>query len=308
MRDAVPALAALLLALLAAPAAAGEWAQFVDEDGVAGYVRAVEGSRVLEVRSVVVVDARIEVVGAVLRDVTGLKRPGSSCTEARILRMPDRDHYTFYVAYAVPFPFHDRDVVVSAANRYDLEHGRVVASLRAVTDPAAPAVADRVRIEEFEAQFVVEYLTRERTGVVYTSRVDPGGNIPAFLANRVARASLLDNAQTLRRAVRKPAYLEAAAASPDAALAASLLADPAAVRRVVANRLRELTADGAVVERLAADPAIVASFLDGDGQAGVTLLLGWGSAESKRAALAVLLRRAGAAPVTLRELPPSDRP
>jgi hypothetical protein len=285
--------AAVLLVAAAAPAAAGEWERFVHEDGVAGYFRAVPGSRVLEIRSVVVVDARIEVVGAVLRDVPGLKRPGSSCTDARFVRMTDRDHYTFYVSYAVPFPFQDRDAVVRVHNRYDLDHGRVIAGLRAVPDPAVPVDPDKVRIGEFEAQFVIEYLGRERTGVVYTSRVDPGGNVPAFVANHVARASVLDNARALRRAVTHAEYAERAAASADAALAESLLADPAAVRRVVANRIGELTDDGALAARLAADPAIVDAFVHGDGEVGRTLLLGWGSAESRREALALLLRRAG---------------
>lgn len=300
--------AALLLVAAAAPAPAGEWQRFLDEDGVAGYLRAVPGSRVLEVRSVVVVDARIEVVGAVLRDVPGLRRPGSSCTDARFVDLIDRDHYTFYVSYAVPFPFQDRDAVVRVHNRYDLDHGRVVASLRAVAEPTVPVDPDKVRIGEFEAQFVVEYLGRERTGVVYTSRIDPGGNVPAFMADYVARASVLDNARALRRAVTRPEYVDRAAASQDAALAESLLADPAAVRRVVANRIGELTDDRGLTERLAADPAIVESFVHGDGEVGKTLLLGWGSAESRREALALLLRRAGSAAVAPRAPPREGHP
>src|SRR5512138_468950 len=221
--------AALLSLLAAAQASAGEWKQFLDEDGVSGYARAVAGSRVLEVRSVVVVDARIEVVGAVLRDVEGLARPGSSCYAARVLARPDRDHYTFYVAYRLPGPFDDRVAEVSVANRYDLQLGRVTADLHAVATPTVPLPPDAVRITEFDAQFVVEYLSREKTGVVYTSRIDPAGNIPAFLADRGARDGLLENARVLRAAVRKPEYLSAAAASPDAALAERLVGDRAAV-------------------------------------------------------------------------------
>ncbi len=152
------------VALLAAPAWAGEWEQFLDEDGVSGYSRSVEGSRVLELRSVVVVDARIEVVGEVLRDVEALARPGSSCYEARFLEKRDSNHYTFYVAYSVPGPFHDRVAVVSVANRYDLERGRVTADLRGVRAPKVSLPGSAVLIPEFEAQFVIEYLSREKTG------------------------------------------------------------------------------------------------------------------------------------------------
>lgn len=285
------AVVVLLACLVAARAAAGEWEQFVREDGVAGYARSVPGSRVLELRSVVVVDARIEVVGAVLRDVEGLKRPGSSCYEARVVEQPDRDHYTFYVAYDVPGPFHDRVAVVSVSNRYDLDLGRVTADLHAVPRPSVAVPKNAVVIRDFDAQFVIEYLGRERTGIVYTSRIDPGGNIPAFLANYVARDSLLENARVLRAATRKPEYLAKAAASPDATLAEQILADPAAVRRIVTNRLREVVADPALVARLAAEPAVLDAFVNGDGEVGKVLLLGWGSAESKREALALLVRQ-----------------
>ncbi|HET8542797.1 MAG TPA: hypothetical protein VFL83_23185 [Anaeromyxobacter sp.] len=280
----------IVTALLAAPASPGEWERFVQEDGVSGYARAVPGSRVLELRSVAVVDAPIEVVGAVLRDVAGLKRPGSSCYEARVLEQPDRDHYTFYAAYDVPGPFHDRVAVVSVANRYDLDHGRVVADLRAVPAPKVALPRGAVLIRDFEAQFVVEYLSREKTGVVYTSRIDPAGNIPAFLANYAARDSVLENARVLRAAARKPEYVSAAASSPDAALAERIVGDRDAVRRIVGNRLRALIPDPALVARLLAEPAVIDSFVSGDGKVGAVLLLGWGSAESRREAIALLLR------------------
>jgi hypothetical protein len=250
---------------------------------------------VLELRSVVVLDARIEVVGAVLRDVEGLKRPGSSCTEARVVERPDRDHYAVYVAYALPGPFSDRVAVVRIANRYDLDRGRVTSDLHAVDPPPVPVPRSAVRITEFEARFVVEYLSRERTAVVYTSRIDPGGWIPAFLANHAARDSLLDNARVLRQLVRRPDYVSAGASSPDAALAERLLADPDAVRRVAANRLRDLVPDPALAARLAAEPAVVEAFVRGDGRIGAALLLGWGSDASRREAIALVLRELFAA-------------
>jgi hypothetical protein len=68
------------------------------------------------------------------------------------------------------------------------------------------------------------------------------------------------------------------------------MGDPEAVRRIVANRIGELVRDPALVARLAGEPAVVNSFVRGDGKVGTVLLLGWGSAESRREAAALLLR------------------
>lgn len=281
----------LLVTQLAFPASAEEWEQFLDEDDISGYSRSIPGSRVRELRSVVVVDAPIEVVGAVLRDIEGLKRPGSSCYEARLLERPDRDHYTFYAAYSIPGPFSDRVAVVNVANRNDLERGRVISDLRAVVHPSIELPGDAVVVTDLVAQFVVEILSRTKTGVVNTSRFDPAGSIPAFLANRAARGSLLENAQILRQATRKPEYVSAAATSPDGALVDRLVADRDAMARILANRLADLMGDPRLAARLATEPTILEPFVHGDGRIGSLLLQGWGSAESKRRAIRLLLRQ-----------------
>jgi len=280
-----------VLAAMSGTAGAQEWEQFLEEDGVKGYARSVPGSKILEVRSTLVLPARIEVVGAVLRDVESLARPGSSCTEARFVERPDRNHYTFYAAYDMPWPLSDRDVVIQVSNRYDLARGRVVATLRATQHPRIPPRHGYLRITNLVAEFVVEYLSRERTGVIYTSRTDPGGLVPAWLVNRGNKSTLRSSAFDLRRAVKKPEYVQAAASSPDAALAARLSGDTARMARVIESRLGEFIRDRELIAMLLADPSVRASLLESGGEVGEILLHGWGSWPSRRQAVAVLLRR-----------------
>lgn len=281
---------ALLLALLAADAHAGHWRQFLDENGVKGYARSVAGSDILEVRSTMVIPARIEVVGAVLRDVEGLKRPGTSCLEARFVEKKDRNHYTFYVAYDFPWPLSNRDAVIRVNTRYLVDKGRVIADLRAVRHPRVPERDGFVRIRDLRAQFVVEYLGRNRTGVIYTSRMDPAGRIPTFLVNRAAKSNLKDSADDLRRATRKDEYLRAAASSSDAALVKKVTEDPQQMARIVQNRLGELISDRALIDTLVADRRVLASLVEGSGTVGATILHGWGSGESRARAVRALLR------------------
>jgi len=291
MRPPYLQLVLLLVVIMNSGAAhAGEWKRFLDEDGVKGYTRSVRGSALYEVRSTIIVPARIEVVGAVLRDVEGLKRPGSSCLEARLIERQDANHYTFYVAYDFPWPVSDRDAVIQVVNRYDLDKGRVIADLRAVSHPRLPRRKDRLRITDLRSQFVIEYISRERTGVVYTSRADPTGHIPTFLVNRGSKSSLKDNALDLRKAVKNPVYVRAAASSSDAALVERFTSDPRKLTRIIERRLGELISDPALVARLVADRRVLGELTGGSGRVGEILLHGWGSYESKAEAVRVLLR------------------
>jgi hypothetical protein len=282
----------LFFVVVAAPRAAvgqGAFEQFLDEDGVKGYARAIPGSRIQEVRSTIVLPARIEVVGAVLRDVEGLARPGADCSEARYLERLDRDRYAIYVAYDLTWPVSNRDAVIQVRNRYDLDRGRVISRLRAVSDPRVPPRKGFTRITDLTAEFVVEYITREKTAVIYTSRTDPGGSIPTWLVNRGNKSTLRQSARDLREAVKKPEYLRKGAASPDGALAAKLTTDPRLVARVYGNRLGELIRDRELRTLLLGDRG-VENWLR-SGELGEILVHGWGSQQSRRQAVAAVLRR-----------------
>ena len=274
-----------------AGASVGDWTPVLNEKGIKGYSRSVAGSDILEFRSTVVIPARIELIGEILRDVEGLKRTSKSCQEVRIIEYQDRNNYTFYVAYSFPFPLTDRDVVIKVTTTYDFALGRALSDLRAVATPKLPPRKGYVRITDMRAQFVFEYLGRERTGIVYTSRTDPGGHIPDFLVNYSNKRALLSSAEDLRAATLKPEYQKAAATSQDHALVEGILKDPQAMGRIARNRLAEFIHDAGFVALLAGDPGVMAALLSGEGGVGETLLHGWGSRGSQRRAVAELLRR-----------------
>jgi hypothetical protein len=285
----------LLALLLGLPSrvsmAASEWRKVLDENGVKGYARSVPGSDILEFRSTLVIPARIELIAEILRDVQGLKRGSSRCREVRILEMRDRNHYTFYVAYDLPVPMDDRDVVIRVSTTYDLALGRAVCELAAVDSPLMPPRQGYRRIKDLRAQFVFEYLGREKTGIVYTSRTDPGGHIPDFLVNYSNKKSLRESAADLRKATADPKYRKAAATSPDRELVERILADPTKMDAIVRNRLAEFIHDRDFVALLAEEPVIKRALQTGDDRVGEILLHGWGSRDSRRQAVSVLLQQ-----------------
>jgi hypothetical protein len=268
-----------------------EWRQVLAEDGVVGYSREVPGSDLLEFRSTVVMPARIELIGTILRDVEGLKRSGSSCKEARLIEKTDQNNYTFYVLYGFPTPLDDRDVVLRVSTAYDFALGRAISNLRAVDDPRVPPRKGTVRIRTFSAQFVIEYLGRDKTGIVYTMHADPGGHIPAFVVNYGNKRGLRDNVEDLRKAIRDPKYLKAAASSTDKDLVEGILADQRKMNEIVRNRLGDYIHDRQFVALLCEDGRVMTSLVRGDGRVGEILLHGWGSRDSKRHAVSELLKQ-----------------
>jgi hypothetical protein len=267
-----------------------EWHQVLAEEGIFGYARAVPGSDVLEFRSTVVLPARIELVGAILRDVEGLKRPGSRCKESRIVERSDQNHYVFYAHYEFPTPLDDRDVVMRVSTTYDFAMGRAIANLQAVDEPRVPRRPGIVRITTFTAQFVIEYLGREKTGIVYTMHADPGGHIPTFVVNYGNKHGLRDNVDDLRKATRDPKYLKAAADSSDRELVESIVREQRKMNEIVKNRLGDYIHDRDFIGLIADDARVMTSLVRGDGRIGEILLHGFGSRESKRQAVSELLK------------------
>jgi len=286
----------VLATLLVAAPAPGQWEQVLWEAGVRGFARELPGTDLLEFRSTAVIPAPIEVVGVVLRNVEGLKKSSKSCLEARILEQKDLNDYTFYVAYGMPFPFSNRDVVIHATTTYDLRKGRAICELKALPVTQAPARPGFVRITDLRAQFVIEYLGRDKTGIVYTSRVDPGGHIPDFLVNHTSKASIYSSVVDLRRAAQDPRHVQEAVGSPDFQLVERITHDPAQMKAIVQERLGEYIPEREMVRIFSENPGVYQALVDGEGSIGEGLLHGWGSRDSQRQAVAALLQKLLGAP------------
>ncbi len=283
---------ALMIVLMCATllGAEGGWVNLSDEDNVTGYSRAVDGSNILEYRSTVIVDARIEVVGAVLRNVDGLKDNGN-CVELRILEKKDSNNYTFYIAYSYSGPIASRDIIVKVTTVYDIKRGRVVSDLVAVKDSAVPEREGFVRITDYRSQFVIEYISREKTGVVFTSRVDPGGYIPAFIVNYMGKKAIYSGAIDLRNAVRKKEYIDAAAGSKDRELVEKIVNSKKSMKEILRNRLGEYIKDEKLIAMFLDNSSMFEKLCQGEGEVSEIILHGWGSQESRMRAAEVLLRQ-----------------
>jgi hypothetical protein len=169
---------ALVLACVSAASMAQDWQLRVDEDGLRVETRSVPGSKFKAFRATARVDASPDAVLTRLQDIEAYAEWFPDTTEAFAVHRED-GLWANYVRTAAPWPVKDRDAVYMST----LE--RVGGSLR-IDVTAAPDLAeersDAVRIREASGYWQLSP-DGDGTLILWEFHVEPGGSVPAGLAN-----------------------------------------------------------------------------------------------------------------------------
>ena len=174
---------ALIPALVRA-AGGDDWRQVTDSKDVAVYIRKAAGSAFDEVRvdgSVCApIDDLIEYIGAVEHFTAWIP----DTITARLLADPTNSERLYYVLTDLPWPAKDRDMIyrlVLQPGATDRTRGIAMEGVPNFLPPT-PNVQ---RMAEVAGHWQFDELAGEgRTQVSLQMHVDPGGNVPAWLANR----------------------------------------------------------------------------------------------------------------------------
>lgn len=229
----------------------GKWEFLETIDGVDLYRMTHPGTKVCTFKGVGFVDAKIEVIGAVLRDIEAYPTWMARCKKAEVLKRVDRN--TFIVHYIVdtPFPYMNRDVVLSNKTRYDFNKATAVITFGIAKDYSYPEQPGCFRMPSLEGEYYLEYFGRNKTRVTYMHRADPGGNIPITLANRFEiQYYPVHYIQGIRRMVKKRRYIEAGLKSPEHELIEKTLRNKADVANILKNRIGRYIIDPVLLNML----------------------------------------------------------
>ncbi len=288
-------MALVLVFVLVSGVSAGKstaWKKVMDRKGVVAYARSVPGSRVLEIRAAGIIPAPAAVLAEVLRDVPAAPEWLPSCSKGELLHNYSRNNMLMRYTMDLPWPVSDRDLVVRSDVKYDLDHARGISNVFVVVDAKYPPNEDIVRITDMEAEYIFEYLGPEKTGMIMTTRVDPAGNLPAFLINLTTKHFAYKQFTALRKMCKLSKYRKMAKGSEDDLLISGIMQDKDQVRGIYRNRLMEISENTEFVDMIVNDDETFNEFYSkgGDsGPVGEVLLQGWGSQDSKKEATAALL-------------------
>lgn len=185
--------------------AAGGWTKVKDSSGIKLYGRSVPGTDLMEYMAVTTIDAKMEVIGEALRDVSQYTKWISDCESARIEQKYDRNNYVMYIVQN-PFLIERREIVLKNETLYDYENGLAKITFHSTDEVKIPLKKKHVRITVMSGFFRIECLGRTKTKFIYKLKVDPGGSIPKKIAYSVMKYYPFNSIKNLKKIVADSKY------------------------------------------------------------------------------------------------------
>ncbi len=201
----------LLIALLAVPATGtsshgarhGGWTLESDKDGIKIYTRTVKGSKLKQVRAVVLVKAPLETVMRIITDYQGYDEWMNNVTESYVMHQPSDSIQYVYRYEDAPWPVQNRYHV----DRMVVERGIDDATIAFKSMPNYIDKTDEaIEVEQYEGSWHISDNGRGECMIEYTLDENPGGFVPPWLVNYLAvdspfrtLSNLRDRVETLQR-------------------------------------------------------------------------------------------------------------
>ena len=191
-----------------ASAAHGEpdWQRVIDdqEHDVQVWLRPVEGSALQAFRAQTRVQSRLTAAIALLEDNAVAPQWMHNCKVIETIERLSPTQAVSYMVSAAPWPVSDRDVIVES---HVSQSGQGVVTLAVRSrDDVFPVNDDFVRIPKMQGFW---RFTPEPGGylkVEYQVHAEPGGDLPAWLANSVVEETPHNTLKAFRQWVQKPQY------------------------------------------------------------------------------------------------------
>ena len=159
------------------------WDLKKDKEGIKVYTKPVEGSTMKAIKANAEFNCSLETCIAVLRDIPHLIELFPDCKKAEKI-MQDEEKQIHYLHLNAPWPVADRDATFQL--EYSYNSVAKTALINATTGAAEyPEQKGVVRLTDGGGTWKFTRIDENRTSLDYYYHGNPGGSIPAWLANSV---------------------------------------------------------------------------------------------------------------------------
>jgi len=229
----------LMFVAMAGISSGDDWELIYSKDGITGYEKRIAGTDLKEFKAYGFVEARMEVIGEVIRDIPAYPQWMAKCKETKVLKDIDRNTKIFFNETSVPWPVPNRGVIITNTTKYDLDTGRAVIKFKSLNSPEYQIRKGLVHITDLEGEYLLEYFGRNMTKVTYKHRANPAGSVPMKVANYQSKLFPVININGLRKMVQLKKYQDLGTKCEEYQLIENMVKDPAAVKVISKNRLGE---------------------------------------------------------------------
>ncbi|MBW2412258.1 MAG: hypothetical protein JRF72_20860 [Deltaproteobacteria bacterium] len=187
---------------------AEEWKLVEDKDGVTVYESKWEGYSENQYKGVSVIEQPIEVIAAVLSDITSYPEWFHRCTEARKLKDNEASVLDFllYIVIDVPWPFDDRHGIFHAQTTVDPVLEKIVINSAARAEADVLPHEDCVRITNSTQQWILEKLAPQTTRITFINQTGSSGSMSAFITDLGSQATVYQSLINMRSVAGRPRY------------------------------------------------------------------------------------------------------
>lgn len=156
--------------------------EFVNErPGIKVFTRTPENSSIKELKILVDMIGDMDTLMNIVNDANGFQSWVYKCADSERVLPPEGFTSAYAATTDFPFPMSDRELVAKTKQWID-DDGKLHSHTVCAAD-AIPIKSGVVRIETYDAKWVVEKIDDSKIHIDYTSSVDPGGNIPTWMIN-----------------------------------------------------------------------------------------------------------------------------
>lgn len=156
------------------------WNLVKEETGIKVYTKIQSGSDYKAFKAEMQVSCTIDDIVEVLKNTDSINNWVVNCREVKLLETVDDDQY-YYIETSLPWPFDNRDMI------YHFQYIKISSQQVKVIVTGIPDYFEPkegiVRMAKTDGYWILTSVSPNKTAVTYQMHVEPGGLIPAWLAN-----------------------------------------------------------------------------------------------------------------------------
>lgn len=194
-----------LLAITKLASAQNECELKKDKDNIKVYSCKTKDSKFKTVRAEFQLNASIDEYIAVVTDVKNYKEWHYRVVNPRLLQIVSSTELIYYTQISAPWPVSNRDLILRQKLELNTTTKALTVTLESIAD-YLPTVNKVVRVPASYSKMTITPIENSKLKVEYFIRVDPGGQMPAWVVNLVSTQApyetfknLMDRLESLKK-------------------------------------------------------------------------------------------------------------